>query len=235
MGILKTGISAIGKLFIVVALAGTFLVGMVGVVYLSLRGEEVVIPEIVGKNFSDSEKELAALGLKLKKVRNIYSKEKPNTILEQRPRAGEIGKTGLMVSVYVAEPNPDGQETPATIIKDDEEGETAPDLEIPSDKKKSNKNANVKKAATTRDVEKSNKNSNSNTAANSLSSGNQSGTNLKSNTSTQTAPANKNNPTLPANKTIIIPSSSPKPGNSPKPSAAKTSATGGDMRTRRVN
>lgn len=230
MGILKTGISAIGKLFIVVALAGTFLVGMVGVVYMSLSGKEVVIPEIVGKNFSESEKELADLGLKIRKVRSIYSKEKPNTILEQRPRAGEIGKTGLMVSVYVAEPNPDGQETPATVIKEEEEAETTADLEIPSDKKKSNKNANVKKATTTRDVEKNNKNSNADVSGNSnSSSSNQSGTNSKSNTSTQT-------PAAPANKVIIVPSSSPKPNPTPKPNAAKSpTPNGGDIRTRRVN
>lgn len=234
MGILKTGISAIGKLFIVAALAGTFIVGMVSVVYLSLSGEEVKVPEIVGKNYLDSEKELESLGLKVKRRALRYSTEKPNTILEQLPRPGETVKTGQTILVVLSQANPEGEEAPATIVKE-EEVETAPDLEIPSDKKKTNKNANVKKATTTRDVEKSNKNSNSNTSSDSnLSNGNQSGTANKANAVAPTAPANKPNPT-PTTKTIIVPSASPKPNNSPKPLAAKTPVSSGDVRSRRVN
>lgn len=226
----KTGISAIGKLFIVAALAGAFVVGMISVVYMSLRGEEIVIPEIVGKDFAQSEKELEALGLKVKKVRSIYSKEKPNTILEQRPRAGETGKTGLMISVYVAEPNPDGQEAPATIVKDEEEVETTADLEIPSDKKKANKNSNVKRATTTRDVTSSK--SNSNTASNSFV-GNANGNSSKA-INSSTAPAvTKPTPTAPTNKPT--PGGTPKTSNTPKPTAAKSPVTGGDVRSRRVN
>lgn len=235
MGLVKTGISAIGKLFIVAALAGAFIVGLVSVVYMSLRGEEVVIPEIVGKDFVQSEKELEALGLKIKKVRSIYSKEKPNTILEQRPRAGEVGKTGLMISVFVAEPNPDGQEAPATIVKDEEEAETTADLEIPSDKKKANKNSNVKRATTTRDVT-SNK-SNSNTASNtSVNSGNQNSNSTRTNsasTQTTTVPTTKPTPNAPTTKPT--PSGTPKAANTPKPTAAKSPVTSGDVRSRRVN
>lgn len=237
MGILKTGISAIGKLFIVAALAGTFIVGMISVVYLSLSGEEVKVPEIVGKNYLDSEKELAGLGLKVKRRALRYSTEKPNTILEQLPRPGETVKTGQTILVVLSQANPEGEEAPVTIEKNkEEEAETAPDLEIPSDKKKTNKNANVKKATTTRDVEKSNKNSNSNTSTNTNSSNsNQSGTaNKAANTATPSTPANKANPT-PNTKTIIVPSASPRPNNSPKPVAAKTPVSGGDVRSRRVN
>ena len=229
MGFIKTGISAIGKLFIVVALAGTFIVGLFGVVYLSLRGEEVKIPEIVGKDFRESEKELDALGLKIREVAKRYSQEKPNTILEQRPGAGEPGKTGLMISVIVAEANPDGQEAPATIVKEEEEAETTADLEIPSDKnKKTNKNANVKKAAqTTRDVVSNKSDSNSNTASD-TGNKNSSSTNSKSNSGSPATPANKTNPATPANKSTTTPSNTPKPG------AAKTPTSGGDVRTRRV-
>ncbi len=55
MGFVKSGLSAVGKFFIVVALAGAFIVGLVSVVYMSLKGEEVQIPEIVGKDFKQSE------------------------------------------------------------------------------------------------------------------------------------------------------------------------------------
>lgn len=238
MGILKTGISAIGKLFIVAALAGTFIVGMVSVVYLSLSGEEVKVPEIVGKNYLDSEKELASLGLKVKRRALRYSTEKPNTILEQLPRPGETVKTGQTILVVLSQANPEGEEAPATIVKE-EEVETAPELEIPSDKKKTtNKNANVKKATTTRDVEKSNSNSNSNTATNSNSSNsNSSGTGAKAaNTATPNAPANKPNTTATPSNKPATPANSPKPNAAlPKPVAAKTPVSSGDVRSRRVN
>jgi hypothetical protein len=93
VSLLKSGFSAIGKLFIVVmTLAATFLVGMGGVVYMSLQGDEIKVPEIVGKDFVESERELAALGLKIKKRADRFSTEKQNTILEQLPKAGRNGQ-----------------------------------------------------------------------------------------------------------------------------------------------
>src|SRR5688500_11892883 len=67
MSILSKSFSALGKLAAVVVLLGAFLLGMTGVVYMSLSGSELKVPEIVGKDFVESEKELAALGLKIKK------------------------------------------------------------------------------------------------------------------------------------------------------------------------
>ncbi|MGI9036720.1 MAG: hypothetical protein ACR2GD_11865, partial [Pyrinomonadaceae bacterium] len=72
MNIIKSGISAISKLLVIITLAGAFLIGVVSVVYLSLRGAEVKVPEVVGKDFSASENEIAALGLKLKKRATRY-------------------------------------------------------------------------------------------------------------------------------------------------------------------
>ncbi len=65
MNIINSGISAIGKLISVVVLLAAFLGGMAGVVYMSLYGEEIKVPEITGKDFVESEKELAGLGLKV--------------------------------------------------------------------------------------------------------------------------------------------------------------------------
>lgn len=232
MGLVKTGVSAVGKLLTVVALAGAFLVGLIGVVYLSLRGEEVKIPEVVGKDFKESEKELETIGLRIKKVSERYSQEKPGTILEQRPRPGEAGKTGLMISVVVAEASSDGKEAPATIQKDtkEEEAETTAELEIPSDKaKKTAKNANVKKAATTRDVisSKTNKNSNSNTAANTTDTGEKNDSGTKSNTST-----GNTKPVQPTPKPSVKPSTVPL--QTPKPTPTKSPVSGGDLRSRRA-
>lgn len=176
MSLIKSGISAIGKLFIVVALAGTFLVGMGGVVYMSLQGKEIKVPEITGKDFVESEKELASLGLKIKRRADRYSTEKPNTILEQLPKPGETVKTGQMILVVTSKTNPEGQEEPTTIKKQTEEDDTEKIEEMISEKpkntkKNTNTNSNKKKADTKRDVigNKSNSNSNSDSGGNSNS------------------------------------------------------------------
>lgn len=220
MGFLKTGASAIGKLFIVVALAGAFLVGLVGVVYLSLQGKEVNVPEIIGKDFYESEKELTQLGLKIKKRAFRYSQEKPNTIIEQSPRSGEPVKTGQIIFVVVSQANPEGSEAPATVNKDEEVPVT--DEGIENAPKKPNKNANVKKPAQiSRDgaANKPPKNANTN-----VSSGDNANSVKSSSNSSTTTPTNK---ATPANKSTTTPT------NTPKPSATKT-PTSGDTRSRKI-
>ncbi|MGI8466906.1 MAG: PASTA domain-containing protein [Pyrinomonadaceae bacterium] len=235
MSIIKAGVSAISKLLIVVALAGTFLVGAGGVVYLSLRGAEVKVPEVVGKDFYASENEMAALGLKLKKRATRYSHETPNTVLEQLPKSGETVKTGQVISVVVSEANPEDNEAPATVQKDTADNTDAESTDITPDKPvKTNKNSNTKKPAqTTRDVISNKSNSNADTAANVNSGGNSNGTNSKSGSSG----GNKNSSATPANK-LTPPANSdksePVKPNTTKPPAAKTPATSGDTRTRKV-
>src|SRR3954467_8601945 len=90
---------------------------MTFVVYRSLQGSEVSVPEIVGKNFADSEKELEGLGLKIKKRADRYSEEAPNTVLEQIPKPGYTVKTGQMILVVTSKPNAEGDEKPTTLKK----------------------------------------------------------------------------------------------------------------------
>jgi beta-lactam-binding protein with PASTA domain len=61
MGFISTGLSAIAKLAALGILLMAFIAGLAGVVYMSLSGTEIKVPEIVGKDFIESEKELAAL------------------------------------------------------------------------------------------------------------------------------------------------------------------------------
>jgi beta-lactam-binding protein with PASTA domain len=138
-------------------LAATFLFGLVGVVYMSLQGSEVKVPEIVGRNFSDSEKELASLGLKIKRRAERPSPDAPNTVLEQLPKPGETVKTGQLILVVTSQPSAQTDETPSTLKKSIEEDDTEKIEEMISDKPKkkaanSNSNSNKKKADTTRDV-----------------------------------------------------------------------------------
>lgn len=165
MSIINTGISALGKLLSLVLLLAAFLGGMAGVVYMSLSGEEIKVPEITGKDFAESEKELAALGLKIKRRADRPSTEKMNTVLEQLPKAGETVKTGQLILVVVSKAGIEGEEVPKSLKKDLESDDAEKIEEMISDKPKkpkANTNTNTKKKAeTTRDVIAGESNSNS--------------------------------------------------------------------------
>lgn len=200
MSFIKKSTSALGKLIMVVLLAAAFLAGMVSVVYLSLQGEEIKVPEIVGKNFAETEKELAALGLRVKKRADRYSEEPPNTVLEQLPKSGDTVKTGQMILVVTSKASSDGTEAPMKIQKNtEEEDDTEKIKELIDDKpKKTNSNkatttTNKKKATTTRDVV-SNTSTKSNTSSGD-SGGDNSSKDNSSNSNKQTTPTNKSNPT----------------------------------------
>jgi len=211
----KKGASAIGKLIIAIVLGLAFVSGLAGVVYMSLQGSEVRVPEIVGKNFEESERELESLGLRIKKRADRYSQEAPNTVLEQLPRPGDTVKTGQLILVVTSKPNPEGEEKPATLQKGNQDtkddSETIEELISDKPKKRdanSNSNTNKKKSAATRDVI-------ANSASNTSS---QSGNSNESN-------SNKDKNETPGNKQGT-------PGSSPKPTPAKTPG-GGDTRERR--
>ena len=227
MGFIKKSVSAFGKLITVIVLAGTFIVGLVGVVYMSLQGQVLTVPEIVGRDLVESEKELAGMGLRIKKRADRYSTEKPNTILEQLPKAGETLKTGQMIFVVTSKTNPEGDETPVTIKKNvDDLNDSEKIEELISDKpKKTNKtntnaNSNKKKSSTTRDVLSDNSKDNSNSS-----------TNDNSNTKTvETGDKSNKNALTGSNKTV---NSNKSNSNVSKPNSNKP-ATGGDLRPRRT-
>jgi len=167
MSIISKSLSALGKLAVVGALLIAFMGGMAGVVYMSLTGSEIKVPEIVGKDFVQSEKELAALGLKIRKRADRVSGEQMNTVLEQLPKAGETVKTGQWISVVVSKAGATSEETPSSLKKDIEadDSETIEDMISDKPKKKTNSNTNKKKADTTRDVMANTATSTSNTAS----------------------------------------------------------------------
>ncbi|HLM02444.1 MAG TPA: PASTA domain-containing protein [Pyrinomonadaceae bacterium] len=225
MGMLKTGASALGKLIMVALLAAAFVAGMIGTVWLSLRGEEIQVPEIVGKDFNESEKELAALGLKLKRRSYRYSEEKPNTVIEQAPKAGDTVKTGHQILVVVSQENPEGTEAPATLKKDGKDEVETLDSNSSDKPKSTNKNTGGKKPEKTRDVisNKSNKNANAgNSNGNSSNS-----SNSKSNSNNGGGSDNKNS-TAPSTSKTPNPAKTPAAKPNDKPPAA------GDTRNRRV-
>ena len=216
MGFIKSSVSALGKLFFVGLLAAAFIVGMAGVVYMSLQGEEIQVPEIVGKNFSESETQLASLGLKIKRRADRYSTEPPNTILEQLPRPGDTVKTGQMILVVTSKQNADSGEAPTTLNKNtNEQDDTEKIEEMISDKpKKPKANANVNKKKT-RDVLSNTSTSESNSASPGTDSNRKEPGSNNDSDKTNKTPAN------PANKQV--------------PGGTKTNTsrgTGGDTRPR---
>ena len=164
MSFVSRSFSAIGKLAAVGLLLLAFLAGMAVVVYMSLSGKEVKVPDIVGKDFIDSEKELASLGLKIKRRADRASADKINTVLEQLPKPGETVKTGQMILVVVSKVGA-SEDAPPSLKKDIDEDDTEKIEEMISDKPKKNKansNTSKKKADTTRDVIANTSTSNSN-------------------------------------------------------------------------
>jgi beta-lactam-binding protein with PASTA domain len=192
VGFTSSGLSAIGRLAAIALLAAAFLFGLAGVVYMSLQGSEVQVPEITGKPFSESEKELAMLGLKIKKRADRSSSEAPNTVIEQLPKPGETVKTGQLILVVTSKGLAEGEEkTPIKKGIDEDDAETIEEMIDDKPKKaKSNSNVNRKKADTTRDV--------SANAPDGGSNSNESNLNKKESNNNSTEKQNKN--TQPAPK-----------------------------------
>jgi len=163
MSILSSGFSALGRLFAIGVMAAAFLFGMAGVVYMSLQGKEVQVPAITGKDLADSEKELALLGLKIKKRADRFSEEKPGTVIEQLPKTGETVKTGQMILVVTSKGPGDGTQ-PSSLKNTTEEDDTEKIEEMISDKPKkpkANSDTKVKQADTGRDLNEESSNSKS--------------------------------------------------------------------------
>src|SRR5258706_4744923 len=166
---------------------------------MSLQGKEVKVPEITGKDFSDSEKELALLGLKIKKRADRASTEKQNTVIEQLPNPGETVKTGQMILVVTSKGQGEGGEKLPNLKNTNEEDDTEKIEEMIDDKPKkpkANSNTNKKKVDTARDVnaDSSDGNSNSNSAdsnSNKKEPGSNSNTGVKPGKNVQTPAANK--------------------------------------------
>lgn len=210
MSIISRSISAIGKLATLGLLLLAFVLGMTGVVYMSLSGDELKVPEIVGKDFVESEKELAALGLKIKKRADRVSSEPMNTVLEQLPKAGETVKTGQLILVVVSKAGSADEEPPPSLEDiDTDDSEKIEEMISDKPKKKTNSNTNKKKADTTRDVISDGSDSNTSTDSKEVKT-------PKTDDTEKKDPAEKKE--SPAATTSKPPSSPPsKPGNEPRP------------------
>jgi|KBSSwiStaDraftv2_1062776.scaffolds.fasta_scaffold05953_6 beta-lactam-binding protein with PASTA domain len=217
MSIFKSGLNAIGRLLIVAALAVAFFFGLVGVVYMSLQGHVIQVPDVTGKSFAESEKELSDLGLKIQRRADRVSNDPPNTVLEQLPHPGETVKTGQMIFVVASKQGP-VTETPSTLKKSTEEDDTEKIEEMISDKPKkksaSNSNANAN-ANTNKKLPDTTRDTIGNVATSNTSTTGTDNSNKKETTPGNNGEKENKNPStpekLPANKVILIKPTGPDP------------------------
>ncbi len=218
VSIVSSGVSALGRLAALVVLLAVFLFGLVGVVYMSLQGSEIKVPEITGKDLHESEKELALLGLKIKKRADRVSSEKPDTVIEQLPKPGETVKTGQMILVVTSKGGGEGDLPPSLRnTTDEEEAEKIEEMISDKPKKpKANSNTNRKKPDPAKDV-----NTDVSGAANSSA-----GSSTGEGNSNKKEPANSSGPGDKPNKNTQTPSprlpnpatkSEPKPRSGDRP------------------
>ena len=142
-----------------IAIAVVFLFGVATTVYLSLRSPEVKVPDVVGKDRFEAERILGEADLKFRVRSTRPSNEtKPDTVLFQLPRAGEVVKTGQTVAMDISRAAKEG-ESPESVT---------PDEPVENRNTNSNTNANKPKRPKPKNTnDNANSNANSNGNANS--------------------------------------------------------------------
>jgi hypothetical protein len=112
-------LSIFRSIAIVIAIAVVFLFGVATTVYLSLRSPEVKVPDVVGKDRFEAERILGEADLKFRVRASRPSNEaKPDTVLFQLPRAGEVVKTGQTVAMDISRAIKEG-ESPENVTPDE--------------------------------------------------------------------------------------------------------------------
>ena len=112
-------LSIFRSIAIVIAIAVVFLFGVATTVYLSLRSPEVKVPDVVGKDRFEAERILSEADLKFRVRASRPSNEaKPDTVLFQLPRAGEVVKTGQTVAMDISRATKEG-ESPENVTPDE--------------------------------------------------------------------------------------------------------------------
>ncbi|PWT82092.1 MAG: hypothetical protein C5B44_02715 [Acidobacteria bacterium] len=154
VSVLNKILSVFRRIAIVIAIAAAFLFGLATTVYLSLRSPEVTVPDVLGKDRFEAENVLGAAGLNFRvRATRASNQVKPDTVLFQLPRAGEVVKVGQTVAMDISRATKEG-ESPEVVT---------PPADNKSESTNSNENANANKPARPKNT---NKNANENGNAN---------------------------------------------------------------------
>ena len=201
-------LSALRRLFIVIAIAIVFVFGLATTVYLSLRSPEVTVPEVVGKDRFEAERVLGDAGLNFR-VRATRPSNQVNadTVLFQLPRAGEVVKAGQTVAMDISRSVKEGEASQAVVP------------EKTPEEKPANQNSNEAVAAN-ENKPKKNKNANKNDNSNANRNANRPAPNKNANAANANASPNANRPALIINNNA---NRRPSPNANVRPVAPKPS------------
>ncbi|HEY6121639.1 MAG TPA: PASTA domain-containing protein [Pyrinomonadaceae bacterium] len=151
-------LSVFRRITIVIAIAAAFLFGLATTVYLSLRSPEVTVPDVLGKDRFEAENVLGHTGLNFRvRASRPSNQVKPDTVLFQLPRAGEVVKVGQTVAMDISRATKEGE---------------APEVVTPPEERKpettnANANANTNRPSRPKNTNKNvNENANGNTNRN---------------------------------------------------------------------
>ncbi len=162
MSLVARIVSVFRSIAIVIAIAVVFLFGVATTVYLSLRSPEAKVPDVVGKDRFEAEKILAEADLKFRvRATRPSNQPKPDTVLFQLPRPGEVVKAGQTVAMDISRATKEG-ETPENVTPDEpsENRNTNASANTNENKPRKPRNRNANENAN------SNKNANANGNAN---------------------------------------------------------------------
>lgn len=139
------------RIVIVIGIAVAFSFGLFGAIYLSLRSSETRVPDVIGKDRASAENTISEAGLNFRvRATRATAETKPDTVLIQLPRAGEIVKVGQTVAVDISRATTNGeastpvnQNTNSSESRSENQNTNSSAAPTPTPKKKpANKNAN---------------------------------------------------------------------------------------------
>ncbi len=185
MSAIRQTLTILKRIAIVIGIAIAFTLGLLGAIYLSLRSSETRVPDIVGKDKTTAETAISDAGLNFRvRATRATSEAKPDTVLIQLPRAGEVVKVGQTVAVDISRATKEGE--PSTPVNANENANKQENSSAATaNNSNTNANANRKKPTNRNANENQNGNANSNRPANRNRNGNVNG-------NTNTTPANHN-------------------------------------------
>lgn len=195
MSAIHQTLTVLKRIAIVVGIAIAFTLGLLGAIYLSLRSSETRVPDIVGKDRNAAENTISDAGLNFRvRATRPTGEAKPDTVLIQLPRAGEIVKVGQTVAVDISRPTKEGEASTET--KANTNSESSKQENSASSNSNSNDNKQKKKPTN----RNGNENANSNGNANRLTNRNQNAnanraTNRNLNANANSTPARTNSNT----------------------------------------
>ena len=211
MSAIRQTLTILKRIAIVIGIAIAFTLGLLGAIYLSLRSSETRVPDIVGKDKTIAETAISDAGLNFRvRATRATSEAKPDTVLIQLPRAGEIVKVGQTVAVDISRPTKEGE--PSTPVSADENANKQENSSASSaNNSNANANANANRKKPTNRNANDNQNGNANRPVNRNRNGNVNGnTNItpaNRNANAAATPArtnlNSNTPARNANRAII--------------------------------